>query len=150
MKLPKRSKKCRDLKSIELGYLIYKAVKETKKWVNNNTNLGIIMLLTPLSAAAGMSKRFGEIRENVDKIMRNTTPKDSVYLYRAIRMANAGGMGNHEIDVTDKSSESKLLKNNLNMFDVLKISSSWDNIANELTNAMPITFDIGFPTFKKI
>ena len=43
------------LKKIEIGKLIKDAVVETDKWVANNTNLGIIMLLTPLSAAAGMS-----------------------------------------------------------------------------------------------
>ncbi len=42
-----------ELYKIRLGELIREAVLETNRWVENNTNLGIIMLLTPLSAAAG-------------------------------------------------------------------------------------------------
>src|SRR5664279_682618 len=57
------------LEKIEIGKLIKEAVEETDKWVANNTNLGIIMLLTPLSAAAGMSNDIIELQDNLDNIM---------------------------------------------------------------------------------
>ncbi len=56
---------------IEIGKLIKEAVIETDKWVANNTNLGIIMLLTPLSAAAGMSSDIDELQDNVDQYNEN-------------------------------------------------------------------------------
>ena len=55
------------LDKIEIGKMIKEAVLETDKWIANNTNLGIIMLLTPLSAAAGMSTDVNELQENLDR-----------------------------------------------------------------------------------
>jgi triphosphoribosyl-dephospho-CoA synthase len=36
------------------------------------------------------------------------------------------------------------------MFQVLDISSEWDMLSFELTNQMPVTFEVGFPLFKDI
>lgn len=137
------------LYKIELGELIKEAVLETNKWIANNTNLGIIMLLTPLSAAAGMSDNFLELRNNIDNIMRATTPMDAINLYDSINIANAGGMGERdELDVGSEEAKEDLIENNINMFQVLDISSEWDRLSFELTNRMPVTFELGFPIFK--
>jgi len=136
------------LGKIGVGKLIKEAVLETDKWIANNTNLGIIMLLTPLSAAAGMSNETSEVQENVDRIMRATTPKDAVNLYDAINIADAGGMGEtDDLDVGSDDAKKQLIDRNINMFDVLELSSEWDMLAYELTRTMPITFEIGYPTF---
>jgi triphosphoribosyl-dephospho-CoA synthase len=135
---------------IQLGKLILKAVEETNRWVANNTNLGIIMLLTPLCAAAGMSNDLKEIRENVHQIMLQTTSHDTVNLYKAISLADAGGMGERDdLDVTRDDSHQDILEKNINMFKVLEISAEWDLLARELTTKMPVTFETGFHVFKK-
>ncbi len=140
-----------NLSSLALGKLILEAVEETNKWVLTNTNLGIIMLFIPLSAAAGMSTNLSELQKNVGKIMAQTTPEDAVNLYKAIYLADAGGMGEREdLDVNSKDSEQELLDKNVNLFQVLDISAQWDLLARELTTAMPITFDYGYPVFKSI
>ena len=36
------------------------------------------------------------------------------------------------------------------MYDVLEISAGWDRLAYELTNKMPVTFDVGYPTFREV
>lgn len=134
---------------IKLGKLILKAVEETNHWVANNTNLGIVMLLTPICAAAGMSGDLTELRENVHRIMLETTAKDTINLYKAISMADAGGMGEREdLDVTRDDSHKDILEKDINMFQILEISAEWDMLAKELTTKMPVTFEIGFPTFK--
>ncbi|MDD3984988.1 MAG: triphosphoribosyl-dephospho-CoA synthase [Methanobacterium sp.] len=139
------------LDKIELGKLIKEAVVETDKWIANNTNLGIIMLLTPLAAAAGMSSNMDDLRNNVDNIMKNTTSYDAVNLYAAINIADAGGMGEREdLDVGSNNAKNELIDKNINMFDVLDLSSQWDMLAYELTRTMPITFDIGYPTYKEV
>jgi triphosphoribosyl-dephospho-CoA synthase len=136
---------------IGLGQLILDAVIETDHWVANNTNLGIIMLLTPICAAAGMTENINDLRSKIHQIMISTTPHDAVNLYHAINIADAGGMGEQEeLDVSSDSSTQKLLDDNINMFDVLGMSSEWDKLSFELTNQMPVTFDVGFPEFKKI
>ncbi len=140
-----------ELDKIEVGKLIRDAVIETDKWIANNTNLGIVMLLTPLCAAAGMSSDLEEIPYNIDDIMRATTPNDAVNLYEAINIAEAGGMGvQKELDVSSEDAKKELIDKNINMFDVLDLSSQWDMLANEITRTMPITFEIGYPTFKEV
>lgn len=136
---------------IGLGELIRDSVLETDRWVENNTNLGIVMLLTPLSAAAGMSADLESVPGNVDRIMRATTPQDAVNLYQAINIADAGGMGEQsELDVASEDSMQELLENEVNMFQVLEMSASWDRLAYELTQGMPVTFKTGFPVFRNI
>ena len=157
---------------IGLGELILEAVTETDHWVANNTNLGIVMLLTPISVVAGMignvngaetektegfeiNEGLNEIwdgfKDRIDQIMRSTTPEDAVNLYRAINIADAGGMGEQDdLDVAAESSLQKLRDEQVNMFSVLEMSSKWDKLSYELTHKMPVTFQIGYPTFKKV
>lgn len=140
-----------ELHNIKLGELIRESVLETDKWVENNTNLGIIMLLTPICAATGLSMDFADIRANIHRIMLNTTPSDAVNLYEAINIADAGGMGEREdLDVGSKKAKEELMEKEINMFQVLDISSSWDALSYELTHKMPVSFQLGYPTFKKL
>jgi len=139
------------LDKIKLGEIIKESIMETDKWIGNNTNLGIVLLLTPLAAAAGMSEDFTYLRENVGKVMNATTPDDAVNFYDAINIADAGGMGEQdELDVADMEARDKLIKENINMYEVLNMSSKWDLLSYELTNLMPITFETGFPTFRSV
>ena len=160
---------------IKLGKLIKTAVIETNKWIANNTNLGIVMLLTPISAAAGMigsledsNENIGgsnnsidkgcskgtditNLRKNIGLIMDSTTPDDAVNLYDAINIADAGGMGERdELDVGSDAAKDELIEKGINMFDVLDISAEWDMLSYELTNKMPVTFETGFPVFRSV
>lgn len=137
--------------SAELGRFILEAVKETDKWIANNTNLGIMMMCVPIACSAAISDSFDEIQSNVGILMDNTTVDDAVNLYDAINIADAGGMGDQEeFDVMSEKAKDELRANNQTMFDVLKISAGWDRLANELTSSMPVCFDIGFPTFNDL
>lgn len=134
-----------------LGKYILEAVSQTNKWVENNTNLGIIMLEIPIAAAAAMSNDFSEIQKNIVKLMNQTTVDDACNLYDAINIADAGGMGNQDkYDVSSQNAKNELRENNQTMFDVLDISSKWDRIASELTTGMPVCFEIGYPRYKKL
>lgn len=153
-KAAERGKKYKDnysLHKIRIGEIIKEAVIETDKWIGNNTNLGIIIMLTPLSAAAGMSNDIHDLRKNTERIMEATTSKDAVNLYDAINAADAGGMGEHEeLDVADAEARGKIIKDNISMFKVFQMSAKWDLLSLELTTGMPVTFETGFPTFKEI
>lgn len=144
-----QSKEIDDLSKAELGKYIIQAVSETDKWIENNTNLGIMMMCVPIAAAASISEGFDEIQENVGRLMDATTVEDAVNLYDAINVADAGGMGDQEeFDVMSEKAKDELRANNQTMFDVLEISAGWDRLANELTNKMPVCFEIGYPTFR--
>ena len=154
-KAAKRGLRCRkakdDLYKINLGELIKEAVLETDKWVENNTNLGIIMLLTPISVAAGFSHQFHHLQNNIRQIMLATSSRDAVHLYEAINIADAGGMGERDdLDVGSEKAKEELIEKDFNMFHVLEISSSWDALAYELTHMMPVSFKLGYPTYKQL
>lgn len=143
-----QAKEADDLSKAELGRYILQAVDETNKWIETNTNLGIMMMCIPIAAAASISGEFDEIQENVGRLMDATTVDDAVNLYDAINIADAGGMGDQEeFDVMSEKAKDELRANNQTMYDVLEISAGWDRLANELTNKMPVCFEIGYPTF---
>jgi triphosphoribosyl-dephospho-CoA synthase len=98
-----------------------------------------------------MVENFNDLRSTIHQIMMSTTPQDAVNLYQAINIADAGGMGQQEdLDVSSDDSTQKLLEEEVNMFSVLEMSSQWDDLSYELTHQMPVTFDVGFPLFRKI
>ncbi len=137
--------------SIKLGELILESIIETNSWVKTNTNLGIMMLMIPIAAAAAISSDFNSLRTNIVKIMADTTPEDAVNLYKAINLAEAGGMGEQkDLDVGSEESQKELLEREITMFDVLEISSEWDQLAKELTTSMPAIFEVGYPNYKKL
>lgn len=143
-----QAKEIDDLSEAELGRYIFQAVDETNRWIETNTNLGIMMMCIPIAAAASISNGFDEIQENVGRLMDATTVEDAVSLYDAINVADAGGMGDQdEFDVMSEKAKDELRANNQTMFDVLEISSGWDRLANELTNKMPVCFEIGYPCY---
>ncbi|WP_406534345.1 triphosphoribosyl-dephospho-CoA synthase [Methanobrevibacter sp.] len=140
-----------DVENPKLGKYILQAVAETDRWINNNTNLGIVMMITPIAVAAAISDSFDDIRENVKIVMGNTSVDDACDLYDAINIADAGGMGDQdEYDVASDSAKQELRDNNQTMYDVLKISAPWDMLAREMTSDMPAVFEIGYPTYHEL
>ena len=140
-----------DVENPKLGKFILQAVAETDRWIKNNTNLGIVMMITPIAVAAAISKSFDEIRENIKVLMANTSVDDACNLYDAISIADAGGMGDQdEYDVASGNAKNELRENKQTMFDVLKISAPWDMLAREMTSDMPAVFEIGYPTYHKL
>ena len=140
-----------DIENPKLGKYILQAVGETDRWIKNNTNLGIVMMTTPIAVAAAISDSFDEIRKNIKLLMANTSVDDACDLYDAINIADAGGMGDQdEYDVASDNAKNELRQNNQTMYDVLKISAPWDMLAREMTSDMPAVFEIGYPTYHEL
>ncbi len=141
------------LNKIYLGEAILRTVKITNKLVSTNTNLGISMLMIPLSAGFGAlhnSENIYNLPKIVDIIMKNTQPDDAVALTKAIVLSKAGGMNeSSKYDVNNSNTLNEILDNQVNLYDLLKISSKYDKISYELVNGLPIISEYGFPTFTK-
>jgi triphosphoribosyl-dephospho-CoA synthase len=75
-----------------LGVTILRCIEETRKVVNTNTNLGIVLLLAPLASVPLDWPPFSFWSE-LERILRETTVEDSRHAYAAIRLANPGGLG---------------------------------------------------------
>lgn len=144
---------CNDvnIENPQLGKFILQAVDETDRWIKNNTNLGIVMMIVPIAVSAAISESFEDIRDNIKILMKNTSVEDACDLYDAINIADAGGMGDQdEYDVSNDNAKQELKDNKQTMHDVLKISAPWDMLAREMTSDMPAVFEIGYPIYHSL
>jgi triphosphoribosyl-dephospho-CoA synthase len=83
---------------VGVGETVLAAVRATRRLVETNTNLGIILLVAPLAAVP----RERRLREGVRDVLMAMTPRDARQVYEAIRLARPGGMGRvREMDVTE-------------------------------------------------
>jgi triphosphoribosyl-dephospho-CoA synthase len=143
-----------EYKQIQIGRIIHDATSSMIQWQNGgNTILGAILLLTPLSAAAGFtwsqsSQSLNDFRSSLSKITHSTTPEDALYVYDAIRLSGAGGLGSVDrFDVTKEKSHQEILNSSTSLFEIFQISSDYDTISSEWINNFKITFEIGYPYF---
>jgi triphosphoribosyl-dephospho-CoA synthase len=142
------------ISQIGLGELIKTCTAEVNTWQKGgNTILGTIMLLMPIAVAAGMTPTdknyqfvFSQLRQNIDVAVKSTTAWDSVHLYEAIDIGNPSGLNKApDLDVTDPISKERLIKENVSLFEVFKIASSYDDICAEWVNNYSVTFDLAYP-----
>lgn len=141
------------LTEIGLGQLIRNCVGEVDAWQHGgNTLLGTIILLLPIATAAGMTsvgKRFNprRLRKALKHVVESTTPADAVNLYEAIKIANPGGLGEApDLDINDPASETRILRENVSLFQVFKIAEKYDTICSEWVNNYPVTFEMAYPS----
>ncbi len=135
-----------------IGERIKRAVESCSEWQRGgNTSLGAILLLIPISYAAGMvpsrkALKAQEIRKNLRIVARGTNKVDAVNAYRAISRASPAGMGKvPELDINDKDSLTRIRKQNISLFDIFRTSSEYDTISSEWVRGFPVTFEIGLP-----
>jgi len=72
-----------------VGVSVLAAIEATRHVVNTNTNLGIVLLLAPLAAVADGV----DLAEGVEEVLAATTIDDAKRVYRAIQLAQPGGLG---------------------------------------------------------
>jgi triphosphoribosyl-dephospho-CoA synthase len=100
--------------------------------------------MTPTEENFGFD--FHRLRENLKLAVESTTAEDAVHLYEAIDAAKPSGLGGApDLDVTDPASKTRLLKENVSLYEVFKIAAGYDDICSEWVNNYPITFDLAYP-----
>jgi triphosphoribosyl-dephospho-CoA synthase len=138
---------------VGLGRLMKDCVAGIDAWQRGgNTLLGTVILLIPIAVAAGMSPIKGDafdlagLRRNIKLAVESTTPKDAVNLYEAIEIAKPSGLnGAPDLDVKATDSKTRLVSENVSLFEVFKIAASYDDVCSEWVNNYPITFDLAYP-----
>ena len=106
-----------------LGETVLKAVQATRRVVNHNTNLGIILLLSPLARVPRDRSLSAGIREVLDA----TTVADSRLVYEAIRMAQPAGLG-------DAGEQDLNAEPTLNLLECMRLAADRDMIAKQYVN----------------
>jgi len=72
-----------------LGETIFQAVEKTRRYVQTNANLGIVLLFAPIAAVP----RDRDLESGIQQVLDGLTPEDCRKTYQAIRLAGPGGMG---------------------------------------------------------
>ena len=125
-----------------VGARIEGAVRATQAAVGCNTNLGIVLLCAPSAlafeavVATGQPVTTTALRQAWHEVMAALTVADAAQAYRAIALAQPGGLGDvPEQDVHQAPS--------LNLRAAMALAASRDRIAAQYRDAGAGLFDIG-------
>lgn len=106
-----------------VGPTILEAVRATHEEVGKNTNLGMILLLAPLTAVPLHLPVF----EGIGDVLNSLTVEDARCVYEAIRLASPGGLG--KVDEQDVHSEPTGT-----LLEVMELARDRDSIARQYCN----------------
>ncbi len=130
-----------------LGRTIRAAVDATRAWTTSNTNLGIILLLTPLAKGAADLHAHADnapssLRDSVATVLASTTVQDAKDAYAAIRTAAPGGLSQVEAqDVADEPS--------VDLRAAMRLAADRDTVAREWVTTFDTTFGVCLPTLTR-
>ena len=130
------------------------SVKEMMKWqTGGNVILGHILILAPLSSAASIciklkKRRLIDFESILNKIIEDSTVKDTLNLYEAIKLSNPGGLGQTEkYDVNDPNAYKEIIRDEINLKEIFKKSQDYDLISREYATGFKIVLEEGLPYF---
>ncbi len=126
---------------LSIGQRILRAVEATRKAVGQNTNLGIVLLASPLASAA-LDRKDGDLRQLVAALLDALTVEDARDAYRAIRMAEPGGLG--AAPQHDVASEP-----GVTLLDAMRAAELRDRIAWNYSHAFVDIFELGLVWLKQ-
>ena len=123
--------------TLGVGEAVLRAVEATRRVVSTNTNLGMILLLAPLAAVPA-----GEpLRSGLSRILDATTLDDADLVYRAIRLANPGGLGHApEQDISRPPT--------LSLREAMGLAADRDLVARQYARNYRDVFDVCLPALR--
>lgn len=119
---------------LPVGARIERAVAATREAVDQNTNLGIILLAAPLAQAA--LGTGGGLHDRLAAVLANLSVEDARAAYRGIRASQAGGLG--EVPQHDISAEPSVT-----LLEAMRAAETRDRIAWNYTHDFVDIFDLG-------
>ncbi len=124
--------------NLPVGELILQAIQATRTVVNCNTNLGIVLLFAPLCRAIQNCDNFTQLPVALSQVLNDLTIDDAKACYQAIRLAEAGGLGdteNQDIKTTPT----------ISLKQAMALAQERDTIAKQYLNNYHEIFNIGLP-----
>lgn len=120
-----------------VGERIERAVAQTHAAVGCNTNLGIVLLIAPLAAAAerpGALDSVAALLGALSDVLAALDPADSRAAYRAITLANPAGLG--QVAQADVSTVPRI-----GLREAMGLAAPRDLIARQYANGFADVFD---------
>jgi triphosphoribosyl-dephospho-CoA synthase len=118
-----------------LGASILRTVQMTRTLVGTNTNLGIILLLAPLARVWTEPDRC-TCRRELEDLLAKLTIDDARHVYKAIRLANPGGLG--EAAQEDIRSEPTVT-----LRDAMRLAADRDIVARQYASGYAEVLEFG-------
>jgi triphosphoribosyl-dephospho-CoA synthase len=134
-----------------IGVTILMAVDNTRRLVKANTNLGMILLIVPLSLSSEWSRHLlfelspeppppFNWRIQLADVLNSISATNTRLVYQAIRVANPGGLGDApEQDVRDEPT--------VTLLEAMRLAADRDMVARQYANGFADVFDFGVPAF---
>ncbi|MBN3767352.1 triphosphoribosyl-dephospho-CoA synthase [Burkholderia sp. Ac-20365] len=124
-----------------VGKRILDAVTRTRDAAGCNTNLGIVLLVAPLSAALELAGNEPQLdsrrwRASLEHVLANLDLDDARAAYRAIALANPGGLG-------DAPEQSVHAPPTVDLREAMALAAERDSIARQYANGFADIFDAG-------
>jgi triphosphoribosyl-dephospho-CoA synthase len=117
-----------------VGDTILECVRATRRVTVTNTNLGIILLLSPLATVSDRE----ELRSGVVRVLAGLDVVDARRTYEAIRLAMPGGLGvASEQDVSAEPT--------CTLREAMKMAADRDVVARQYANGFREVFEDGVP-----
>jgi len=123
-----------------VGTIIFEAVRESQRATGTNAHLGVVLLLAPLAHA--FCKLGSLNKKTLSLTLNSLSKKDAELAYRAIRLANPGGLGKAPKQDVRK-------KPDVTLQEAMGLAADRDWIAHEYARGFPITLDFGAPEIKE-
>jgi triphosphoribosyl-dephospho-CoA synthase len=121
-----------------VGETVLEGVRATRRLVQTNTNLGILLLLAPLAAVP----REMDPRRGLPVLLDQLNLADARAVYQAIRLAVPGGLGQvPEQDVAAEPTES--------LREVMALAADRDLVARQYVNAFHEVLEEGVPALER-
>jgi len=123
-----------------VGETVLRSVRDTRRWVSVNTNLGIVLLLAPLARAAAQDG--ASLRDRLSRVLAALSVEDAIAAYAAIRQAEPGGLG--RVEAQDVGSQPTLT-----LREAMALAAARDTIAREYVTDYAVTFDVALPALRR-
>jgi triphosphoribosyl-dephospho-CoA synthase len=121
-----------------LGQTVLAAIQATRRFVETNTNLGMVLLLAPLCAAATSQS----LSDGVQTVLDQLSSEDARRVYQAIRLANPGAIGKvSTADVAGVAPESLVA--------AMQLSAERDLVARQYANSFAEVFGEVVPSLRE-
>jgi triphosphoribosyl-dephospho-CoA synthase len=93
-----------------VGEKVFYSVEATKNKVDCNTNLGMILLFSPLIKSFESKSNGRFLQSDLEYVLKHLTNVDAELVYKAISLANPGGLGRLEQHDVNNSPDISLLE----------------------------------------
>ena len=127
---------------LSLGERILQAIQATRQAVDTNTNLGIILLIAPL-IHAWLGRTGRKLEVALEETLHQSTVLDAKNVYRAIRIAQPGGLGHaDDQDIYEEPT--------VTLLNTMRISSSKDRVALQYASNFHDIFHFGRSRYRSL